>query len=67
VFGIGLPALVAPDQAAAAKVFYWHMLGAFGIVVLVGLHISAAAYHYYMRKDGVLRRMLVRAGHFPSR
>ena len=64
VFGFNLPALVAPDQEAAAKVFYWHMLGAFAIVLLVSLHVSAATYHYYMRRDGVLRRMLVKAGRY---
>jgi cytochrome b561 len=63
IFGVGLPGLVAPDQQAAARVFYWHMMGAFAIVIVVGLHISAAVYHYYMRKDGVLRRMLVKAGY----
>jgi cytochrome b561 len=67
IFSVGLPGLVAPDQQAAARVFYWHMVGAFGIVVLAGLHISAAVYHYYMRQDGVLRRMLVRAGYFSSK
>jgi len=33
-------------------------------VMRVGVHPTAAACHYYMRRDGVLRRMLVRAGHF---
>jgi len=33
-------------------------------VMWVGVHPTAAACHYYMRRDGVLRRMLVRAGHF---
>jgi cytochrome b561 len=64
VFGTALPGLVAPDQQATARVFYWHMLGAFGIVLLVGLHVCAAVYHYYVRKDGVLRSMLVRAGRY---
>jgi cytochrome b561 len=67
IFGVGLPAIVAPDQQAAARVFYWHMVGAFAIVAVVGLHISAAVYHYYMRKDGVLRRMLVKAGYYMTR
>jgi cytochrome b561 len=65
IFGISLPAMVTPDREAAERVFYWHMMGAFAIVVLVGIHIMAVAFHYYIRKDGVLRRMLIRAGQYP--
>ena len=63
IFGvISLPGLVSPDQDAASAVFYWHWLGAVVIVILVGVHVGAALFHYVIRKDGVLRRMLVRAG-----
>jgi cytochrome b561 len=27
-------------------------------LVLVGLHVAAALYHYFIRRDGVLQRML---------
>ena len=64
IFGVTLPALLSPDRDAAERVFYWHMVGALGIVVLAGIHAIAAAYHYYMRRDGVLRRMLLRAGRY---
>jgi cytochrome b561 len=64
IFSVTLPALLSPDRDAAERVFYWHMVGAFGIVVLAGIHAIAAAYHYYMRRDGVLRRMLLRAGRY---
>jgi len=40
------------------------MLGAFAIVLLGGMHVAAALFHYLIRKDGVLQRMLVRAGRF---
>lgn len=30
----------------------------FGILVLVGLHVAAALYHYFIRRDRVLQRML---------
>jgi cytochrome b561 len=63
IFGLfSLPGLVAPNQDAAARIFYYHWLGAVVIVLLVGMHIAAALFHYFIRKDGVLQRMLVSAG-----
>jgi cytochrome b561 len=63
IFGLfSLPGVVAPNQDAAARVLYWHWLGALAIVLLVGVHVAAALFHYFIRKDGVLRRMWVRAG-----
>jgi cytochrome b561 len=63
VFGLfSLPGLVAPNQDAAAKIFYFHFLGALAIVLLVGMHVGAALFHYFIRKDGVLMRMLPAAG-----
>jgi cytochrome b561 len=64
IFGVTLPALLSPDRDAADRVFYWHMVGAFGILALVGIHAVAATYHYYIRRDGVLGRMLLRAGRY---
>jgi cytochrome b561 len=63
IFGLfSLPGIVAPDQEAAKRVFYFHWLGALILVLMIGIHVSAAMFHYFIRKDGVLRRMLVRAG-----
>ena len=63
IFGLfSLPGVVAPNQEAAARVFYWHWVGAVAIVLLVGMHVGAALFHYFIRRDGVLRRMWVRAG-----
>jgi cytochrome b561 len=63
IFGLfSLPGIVAPDQAAAARVFRWHFIGAVAIVLLIGMHVGAALFHYVIRRDGVLRRMWVRAG-----
>jgi cytochrome b561 len=67
IFGVMLPSLLPPDRDAAEGVFYWHMVGAFGIVVLAGIHVIAAAFHYYIRRDGVLRRMLLRVGRYSLR
>jgi cytochrome b561 len=34
------------------------LLSDYGLLTLVGLHVVAALYHYFMRRDGVLQRML---------
>jgi cytochrome b561 len=52
-----LPSITAADQAAAARVFFLHWIGAVLILLLVGAHVSGALYHYFLRKDGVLQRM----------
>jgi cytochrome b561 len=63
IFGLfSLPGIVAPNQDAAARVLYWHWVGAVAIVLLVGMHVGAALFHYLIRRDGVLQRMWVRAG-----
>ncbi len=56
--GAVLPALLAPDPALAERLedlhgtigecFYW----------VIGLHVLAALYHHFMRRDDTLRRML---------
>lgn len=57
-FGISLPALVAENQDRAKQIFYLHMLGAFALAGLIAMHIGAALFHFVVRKDGVLARML---------
>jgi cytochrome b561 len=61
-FGIKLPALAAQDDAKATQVFHWHKLAAYALIVLVGMHVGAALFHYLILRDGVLRRMWTRAG-----
>ena len=53
-----LPALAAPDQELAKAVLGVHGTLAIVTAVLVCGHIAAALYHHFIRKDGVLRRML---------
>lgn len=58
VFGLfDLPALAAPDQEAAKRVLGIHGRLALTLGALAGLHILAALYHRFVRRDGVLRRM----------
>lgn len=59
LFGlVKLPGLVAPNQATASTVFYWHASAAFALIALIGMHIGAALYHYLVRRDNVLARMM---------
>lgn len=63
LFGVvTLPGIVAPNQEAASTAFYYHSLAAIVLVLLVAMHVGAALFHYLIRKDGVLARMLPSAG-----
>jgi cytochrome b561 len=53
-----VPALVEKDQALATPLFTAHLVLAILIAGLLALHIGAALHHYFIRKDGVLQRML---------
>jgi cytochrome b561 len=66
-FGIKLPTLAVQNDAKATQVFHWHRLAAYALILLIGMHVGAALFHYVIRRDGVLRRMWVKAGRFTSR
>ncbi len=57
-YGINIPAIVAPDRPMSERVLTLHMYGAFALIALAGMHVGAALFHYVIRKDGVLNRML---------
>lgn len=55
---IVLPALLAPDPALAEQLEELHgSIGEFFYWV-IGLHVLAALYHHWVRRDDTLRRML---------
>lgn len=59
IFGLfSLPALVAPDKAASRTAFLAHGLLAAALALLIAVHVTAALYHYLVRKDNVFGRML---------
>ncbi|HMN78458.1 MAG TPA: cytochrome b/b6 domain-containing protein [Burkholderiaceae bacterium] len=59
IFGLfSLPGVVAPDKEAAKTVFAVHGLLALLLLALIALHVGAALFHYFIRKDNVLGRML---------
>jgi cytochrome b561 len=60
-FGLAFPVLAAENGDRAERFFAYHRLAAYALIVLIGMHI-AALFHYAIRQDGVMRRMLPRAG-----
>lgn len=60
VFGLfEMPKLIATRAAGWAWTGDIHtLLANYAMLALVGLHVMAALYHYFIRRDGVLQRML---------
>ena len=49
---------VPQSKSIAETAFDMHEFIAYGIILLVSIHIVAALYHHYFKKDDVLRRMM---------
>ena len=61
IFGLlSLPAIVSPNTAMSAWLLGLHRILAIVLVLLVGMHVAAALFHYFIREDGVLARMIPR-------
>ena len=59
MFGRKLPKLLATRAPGWAWTGDVHVfLSTYVLLALVGLHVAAALYHYLIRRDGVLQRML---------
>lgn len=58
LFGMPLPALMAPDEALGRQIKELHETIATVGYFLVGLHAAAALWHHYLRRDNTLLRML---------
>ena len=59
MFGLELPALMAKRAPGWGWTGDVHgLLANYVMLVLVGLHVAAALYHHFVRRDGVLQRML---------
>ena len=56
-----LPPLVSKNEALATQLFTIHRWVGWLLIFLVLVHVSAALYHYFVRGDSVLKRMLPRA------
>jgi cytochrome b561 len=59
VFGLfTLPELAAPDREMSKLVLAVHGWAGIAVGVLAMMHIGAALHHHFIRKDGLLFRML---------
>lgn len=58
LFGLPLPALAAPKAGWALEAGDIHTWSMWALLALVSLHAVAALYHYFVRRDSVLQRML---------
>ncbi|MFT3731235.1 MAG: cytochrome b [Hyphomicrobium sp.] len=58
VFNFRLPAFVDKNEDLSKEIFEWHETGAILIIAFVVLHIAAAIYHRFLRKDRVVERMI---------
>ena len=56
-----LPPIVCKNEALSDRLFMLHRWVGFAIILLAGMHISAALFHRFIRRDNVLQRMLPRA------
>ena len=55
---IDLGSPVASDRTLSRPIEAVHKLGQWAVYILVGLHAAAALYHHFIKRDGVLARML---------
>lgn len=59
VFGaVVLPALLPFNRPLARQIFWLHGWTALLLLALIGLHVAAALYHHFVRRDAVLSGML---------
>jgi cytochrome b561 len=60
-FGLfDLPPIVGKNEALATQLFTLHRWVGYLVIVIVLTHVGAALYHYFIRRDDVLKRMLPR-------
>ncbi|MBM3537196.1 MAG: cytochrome b [Alphaproteobacteria bacterium] len=58
-FGLfDLPPLVTADRALSDQLLHWHRMTGLALAGLASLHVAAALYHHFVRRDRVLLRML---------
>jgi cytochrome b561 len=55
---IPLPAIVEPGKAVAELAARAHLALFVVLAVLLALHVGAVAWHHWIRRDGILERML---------
>jgi cytochrome b561 len=59
VFGlVDFPTIMGKDQPLSERIIVWHLICGILIGVIVALHIAGALYHWRVKHDRVLQRML---------
>ena len=53
-----VPQFTSPDKAAADAYEDRHILFAYVLLALIGLHVAAAAWHHFIRRDRIAMRMV---------
>jgi cytochrome b561 len=56
-FDLTLPGLIAEDKELSKTLFWYHGIVGWVILGMILLHVSAALYHWRIKRDGVMRRM----------
>jgi cytochrome b561 len=60
-FGLfSLPPMIGQNEDLSKELFTFHRWVGILVIILVLIHVSAALYHYFIRRDKVLQRMLPR-------
>ncbi len=55
---VKLPTLIAKDDKLSESLGALHMYGGIALIALVCIHLFGAVYHGFIRRDGVVRRMI---------
>ncbi len=55
---VKLPALIGKNESLGDSLSALHMYGGLALIVLVIFHLTGAVYHGFIRRDGVVRRMV---------
>jgi cytochrome b561 len=59
IFGLfDFPAIIGKDQPLSDRIFVWHLICWILIGGIVALHIAGALYHWLVKGDRVLQRVL---------
>jgi len=53
-----VPQFTVENRAASRFYEHWHIYIAYALLALIALHVLAALYHRFIKKDGVLERMI---------
>jgi cytochrome b561 len=64
---IHLPKLVAADSELADTLSDYHVWLAWGLLAAVAIHVAAALWHHFIRRDAVLDAMLPGRSRMPTR